>query len=121
VPPAPTSDPALPDTSEPAIEDDVLVDTSGGGLFEDGLFAAPDEAIEGEPAPDQRRGYTLNGYMRGDMFVGKVPGFRTGVLKAGYGELALKLAATRQTYGDAFAEARLQYGLMGAEQRLSVD
>jgi hypothetical protein len=91
---------------------------SSGGLFEQSLAdGGADDANGGAPAPS----YDLSGYVRGDLFVGKVPGFSQGIVKAGYGELALKFRAKKEAYGDAFAEARFRYGLEGEERRLLVD
>lgn len=88
--------------------------TTGAGLFERSLDDSEREATE---APT----FDLNGYVRGDMFVGKVPGFSQGVIKAGYGELALKLNVQKDDYGDAFAEARLRYGQQGRARDLFLD
>jgi hypothetical protein len=68
-------------------------------------------------------GWDLNGYVRGDLFMGKVPGFQQGHIKAGYGELALQLRVKqeRQGYGDAYAELRLRHGQQGARRDLFVD
>ncbi len=57
--------------------------------------------------------FSLHGYVRGDMFAGKVNGVRAGELKSGYGELSLIARTPKETYGDAFAEARVRYGLQG--------
>jgi hypothetical protein len=62
----------------------------------------------------------LGGYVRGDLFVGKVPGFDQGLVQAGYGELALTLDA-REAIGSAHAEARLRSGLQGGARELSLD
>ena len=60
------------------------------------------------PAP-----FTLNGYVRGDLFAGKVNDQNAAELKSGYGELDLTLRTRKESYGDGFAEARLRYGLQG--------
>lgn len=59
--------------------------------------------------------------MRGDAFVGKVPKDSKYEAKAAYGELSLKVNTPKEKYGDAFAEARLRYGLQDDEQRVFVD
>ena len=59
--------------------------------------------------------------MRGDVFVGKTPGEKTAETKAAYGEFALKLNTPKETYGDAFAEARIRYGLQDDEKRVDLD
>lgn len=108
-----------PDESAPA--DDTVVET-GSGLFEDstsGNMEVADESAAGGVAPSKT--YDLNGYMRGDFFVGKLEDDSRGEIKAGYGELALKLTALRQRYGDAFAEARLRYGEQTERHELFID
>ncbi len=92
------------------------------GLFEQSLAADP-PAPSGvaEPSEPSAPEFDLNGYVRGDLFVGKVPGFSQGVIKAGYGELALKLHVNKEAYGDAFAEARLRYGQQGRERDLFLE
>ncbi len=83
------------------------------GLFEQS--AAPAAAPAAGPAapPAAPSGFTLHGYVRGDMFAGKVSGEREAELKSGYGELALIARTPKETYGDGFAEARIRYGLQG--------
>ena len=110
--------PVEPASEAPAIDETSASGESSGGLFEQSLAeGSADDAVGGAPASS----YDLSGYVRGDLFVGKVPGFSQGIVKAGYGELALKLRAKKEPYGDAFAEARFRYGLEGEEQRLLVD
>ena len=55
------------------------------------------------------------------MWVGKVPKVQQPELKAGYGELALKFTTRKEEYGDAYAEARIRYGLQDVEQRVFLD
>ena len=43
------------------------------------------------------------------------------LIKAAYGELVAERAHGQGTYGDAFAEARIRYGLQGEQQDLLVD
>ncbi|HSY40749.1 MAG TPA: DUF1302 family protein [Polyangia bacterium] len=83
---------------------------SGGGLFEQSNAAATAAPSAG-PAPTVAGPFTLTGYVRGDMFAGKVSGQDAAELKAGYGELDLTLRTAKETYGDGFAEARIRYGL----------
>lgn len=64
--------------------------------------------------------FKLSGYVRGDMYVGKVPGFSQGDIKAGYGEAALVARTKKETYGDGFAELRLRYGMQGEAQQQAV-
>ena len=112
VPPeaAPAPSPAPP-AEGPTVEPSV--DTGGGGgLFEQSnaaAAAAPSASVA--PAATATGPFTLTGYMRGDMFAGKVSGQDAAELKAGYGELDLTLRTAKETYGDGFAEARIRYGL----------
>ena len=70
----------------------------------------------------QAEAFKLSGYVRGDVFVGKVTGSRQGDLKAGYGEAALTLRTKKDRLGDGFAELRLRYGMQGeAQQQATVD
>jgi hypothetical protein len=111
---------AAPDAaSAPATEE------TGPGLFEQsqGQSAAP-SAPEAVVAPP----FALDGYARGDVFVGKFPGAPSmptsaprGQIKADYGELALAVRTKKEPYGDAFAEARVRYGQQGDEQQAFVD
>ena len=87
---------------------------SGGGLFEQSQASAATAA----PAADVAAAastppFTLNGYARGDVFVGKIPDVDGTQMKANYGELALQLRTAKVAYGDGFADLRVRYGLMG--------
>lgn len=96
--------------------DDVIVET-GGSLFESATasFAADDDGGGGSAT------YALNGHIRGDVFIGKVPDRQQSEIKAGYGELALKLRATGGAYGDAYADFRFRYGAQDASRQLFID
>ena len=90
------------------------------GIFEAGL--AGDAGTPTGPSPNPLpAGYTLSGYLRGDVFVGKVPGYATADTKAAYSELSLALKTPKGPHGDGYAEARVRYGLQGAEQQTFVD
>lgn len=93
----------------------------GSGLFEQGLAARSGTDAVAGPAPAATAPFTLSGYMRGDVFVGKVPGYQTGTMKAAYGELSLMAKTAKQTYGDGFAETRVRYGLQGDQQQTFLD
>ena len=115
---APETAPAAPTAPEaaaaPATEE---APSTGSGLFESSQTAAP--ASEGAPAGAAAESpISLGGYLRGDMWVGKVPSVAAPELKAGYGEASLKLNTKREKYGDAFAETRVMYGLVDHEQRV---
>jgi hypothetical protein len=113
---------AEPPEAEAAPESDVVVD-SGGGLFEEAAAAPGSVVGEGDAdrAPGPARGFELNGYARGDVFVGKADHSDRAVLRAGYGELALQFRAHRERFGDAFAETRFRYGQQGEENDLFID
>jgi hypothetical protein len=95
---------------------------SGGGLFEQSQAAAAGTT----PAPGEiglagKAPFTLNGYTRGDVFIGKVPDQNAAMMKANYGEFALQLRTAKTAYGDGFADARFRYGLQGGQQGTFVD
>ena len=60
--------------------------------------------------------FTLNGYTRGNVYVGKVPDAGRGETKAAYGELSLAFRTTKYTHGDGYAELRLRYGFQGGDE-----
>jgi hypothetical protein len=62
--------------------------------------------------------FDLNGHVRGDLFVGKMPDYDRGEVKSGYGELGLKLLVSKAPYGDAFGEVRFQSGYLNDEHYL---
>lgn len=105
---------ATPSPEAAAVEP---IESSGGGLFEQSQSAVT-TAAEGE-AP--ARLFDLNGYVRGDAFVGKQQDTGSAMVHAAYGELAFKLTALKQTHGDAFADVRFRYGQEGARRGVSVN
>jgi hypothetical protein len=90
---------------------------SGSGLFE----ASQAQSESGASSAPAANGVELNGYVRGDIYAGKVPNRGAGELKAAYGELALKFRVKKEKFGDAFAEARVRYGLQGDAMLSPVD
>jgi hypothetical protein len=97
---------------------------SGGGLFEQSQATASDAATTDVglgAAAAKAPPFILNGYARGDVFVGKVPDQSASMMKANYGELALQLRTAKLAYGDGYADARFRYGLQGAQQGTFVD
>jgi hypothetical protein len=108
--------PAAPVTESPASEAPASAGastevSSGGGLFEQ---AQADAAAEsGSEAGGISALFDLNGYVRGDFYIGKMAGANPWETKAAYGELALKVKTKKFAYGDAFAEARVRYGNLG--------
>jgi hypothetical protein len=94
---------------------------SGSGLFEASQSAAATDS-QGAVAEGNGSGlpFELNGYVRGDMFVGKAVDSSKAQMHAAYGEFALKARSEKQSYGDAFAELRLRYGQEGDRHDLQV-
>ena len=106
----PTDAPAPSEPSPPA--------EGGGGLFEQSLSASAASTPETASAAPP---FTLTGYARGDMFVGKVPGQQAAQMQANYGELSLQLRTAKSPHGDGFAEVRIRTGLQGAARLTSLD
>ncbi len=65
--------------------------------------------------------FELGGYIRGDLYLGKVPDRTRAEVKTGYGEAALTLEATKRPYGDAFSELRLRSGYQGHSVRNDIN
>lgn len=114
----PETAPAAPAAPDAAAAPAEAAPSTGSGLFESSQAGAPPS--EGAPAGAAAESppFDLGGYVRGDMYVGKVPGDTRAEMKAGYGEFALKINTKREKYGDAFAEARLAYGLQDHKQQV---
>ena len=110
-----------PPTTAPATDEGGVVVESGGGLFEESVAAPSTVGAEADAAAGPVRGFDLNGYARGDVFIGKADGSNRALLRAGYGELALQFRVHRERYGDAYAEARFRYGQQGDENDLFID
>ena len=68
---------------------------TGGGLFEQSQAASAARGAGDGAAAAPKAPFTLNGYVRGDMFVGKVPDQRAAEMKANYGELSLQLRTAK--------------------------
>jgi len=95
------------------------VSSSGGGLFESAQSESADSGASGEAAPASA--FDLNGYVRGDFFIGKVPERPAAEFKSVYSELSLKLKVKKDKIGDAYAEPRFRYGIQANERSLVVD
>jgi len=119
-PPAEATAPAEA-TDGAATDSNVVVE--GGSLFEDGGASSTESTETGAMATESAAAlpFELNGYVRGDAFIGKETRGESALLRAGYGELALQFRTAHQEYGDAFAEARFRYGQQGENQDLIVD
>lgn len=123
MPATPTATSLAPSTPVPPAvpppEADSAPAEQGGGLFEQSQSAAKDSA--GPAAAAEAPPFTLNGYARGDAFVGRVNGTTNqGEMKANYGELSLQIRTRKEPYGDAFADARVMYGLQDHAQSTTV-
>jgi hypothetical protein len=120
-PPAPAASPtpAAPDGgAAPAVAPPAEAPPAEGGpgLFEQSTAAAaaaPAGDIAAQPAAAPVGPFTISGYVRGDLFAGKVNDQSAAELKSGYGELDLTLRTRKEIYGDGFADVRLRYGLQG--------
>ena len=106
----------------PAAEAAAPGDT-GGGLFEQSQAAAATTSAPSDLAGAAAKAppFTLNGYARGGVFVGKTPDVNAAEMKANYGELSLQLRTAKSVWGDGFADARIRYGLQGNQQGTFVD
>ncbi len=109
------------------------------GLFEEAVqqrtkpapSSRPSEATSGEDSGGARSagvaggvggiGFELNGHLRGDLYLGRIPERRATEVKSGYGELALKARARKGDHGDAYGELRFRAGYEGGERQLVVD
>src|SRR5579871_3677754 len=90
--PAATPDAGATPTVTPSVESPVP--EGGPGLFEQSTAAAPAAPVSGaaaQPAASPVGPFTISGYVRGDMFAGKVNDQNAADLKSGYGELDLTL------------------------------
>jgi len=130
--PAPAANPdaadagAAPPATEPSAEATPSTEStsaaaesesSSGGLFESSQSEGDsDAAASEESAPF----LNLGGSVRGDTWVGKVPGRPRGEMKAAFGELGFEVRTRKETYGDAFADLRLRYGLQGEVTDMAV-
>lgn len=109
---------ASADTSASATSDAVVDTSGGGGLFE---AAAAGEITSGSSVSETPKRFEFSGYVRGDAFMGKIPEYRQGYMQAAYGEMSLQLQTTRTEYGDAYAETRLRYGMMGGNTKYEAE
>jgi hypothetical protein len=110
---------ASPAPAEATGSSEAVEPTSGAGLFEQSTTASAAEPQAGASEPPRR--VELNGYVRSDLFAGKGPSPHSWQMNAAYGELALRLRTPKESYGDAFAETRLKYGLQGDTTELNVE
>ena len=96
-----------------AVSGDASVSTSSGG---DGTAeTGGEEGGEVAAAPVtvvNPLKFDLNGYVRGDLWAGKMPDYSRAEMKNGYGELALKLLVSKGNYGSAYGEVRFKGGYL---------
>jgi hypothetical protein len=92
--------------------------SSGSGLFESAQGDSTESAASDTALPG---GFDLNGYVRGDVFIGKRQDKAQAEMKAAYSELSLKVRVKKEKYGDAYAEPRIRYGLQGDDRGVFVD
>jgi hypothetical protein len=95
--------------------------STGSGLFEASQAGASDGSSSGATDAPASTGADFNGYVRGDVFVGKEQNQSHGEMKAAYSELSLKVRVRKEKFGDAYAELRFRYGLQGETRGLTVD
>jgi hypothetical protein len=93
--------------------------STGSGLFESAQSDSGSSSGASE-APTET-GADFNGYVRGDMFVGKQQDQPHADMKAAYSELALKVRVKKEKFGDAYAEMRFRYGVQGDVHGLILD
>ncbi len=103
------------------------------GLFDDAVSGEADagESIDdtdgSQPADTGFRAsaggfnFELNGYVRGDLYLGKVPDQSDGEVKSGYGETSLELRVRKNPYGDAYSQLRLWSGYQSDQREVRVD
>ena len=113
------------------------VDASAG-LFEDALggeieetdeksdkdrAAAPDAVSEtaGAHFKAGQFNFELNGYIRADLYAGKVDGEDDGEIKSAAGELALKFRVKKAGDGGAFAEFRVRHAYEDGGSKTDLD
>ena len=98
--------------------DDSVVVESGGGLFESATSAE-------EATTEEALSLQWSGYVRGDAFVGTVPGSEAGSreigINAAYGEVSLQPLVKTGSWGSAFADFRMRYGQQLDQNALFLD
>lgn len=85
------------------------------GLFEDAVAGKTDEEKKTDEPSGFYRGQPVefNGYVRGDLWLGKVPDQDVTEIKNGYGEVSGQLRLRMGSWGDAAAEVRARQGYDG--------
>ncbi|MFC1890529.1 hypothetical protein ACFL4G_12320 [Thermodesulfobacteriota bacterium] len=96
----------------------------GQSLFEDAIGGSVEEETAGIGGHLGPLSYELNGYVRGALWVGRVPDEsddEEAEVKAGYGEVSLKLRLRKGADGDGFAEFRISEGVADGEEETDLD
>ena len=86
-----------------------------------GETAARVESQPAEKTDESTFGFELNGFVRADVFLGKVYGQDDAEVKNGYGEAALKLTVRKRPHAMAYADGRLRYGYEDGGQELHLE
>jgi len=118
-PPAPAADAPASAAPSSAPADTSGEVSSGSGLFESSQNN--EGSASGASEAPASTGADLNGYVRGDFFAGQTRYRQRAEMKAAYSEASLKLKIKKEKFGDAYAEARLRYGLQTETTNLTVD
>jgi len=90
----------------------------GQGLFEQALDESEEkkqDETESKSSFIETSSVELNGYVRSDLYLGKVNEKNVTEIKSGYAEAAAKLKAKMGKWGDGRAEMRLRYGYLGSQ------
>lgn len=90
-------------------------EASGGSLFESAGSDVSVTSDSGDVALE------LNGYVRGDVYVGVLPGTSEPGINAAYGELSFQPKIKKGDWGSAFADLRFRYGQQLDRYDLFVD
>jgi hypothetical protein len=113
------------DGGAPDANDDATVADSSDAAVTGVGDVGPDGGAVENTAPAANgtptRPVVLSGYVRGDVFVGKVAGASRATTKAAYGEASLALRTAKIPHADGFAEARVRTGLQGDQQTTFLD
>lgn len=88
------------------------------GLFEEATAGKSQDTKQADEKPAT---IEFNGYLRADVYLGKVPDQQVTEIKTGYGELAGKLRLHLGEYADGYSEARLRGGYLGGRQTAEFD
>lgn len=85
-----------------------------GSLLGQGLF---ENAVSNDSETIQKDDtFEWNGFIRGVLYGGRLPGREKGEIKSTYGESALKLRVRKPGFGDGYAELRFRKGFEFGEQ-----